>query len=152
MARTYTVPQAAAALAASGTKSLILINPTNTFWLTELGISFNASSASAGVLFELYRTTTIGTPAGTPFTPVKGNMSADQAATVTALVNLTTEPTAVEVLRTWYFQPFGGLYVFQYPLGREPQMSGTSSQRIGLRYTGVTGVTPNVVSYMEVEE
>jgi hypothetical protein len=31
-------------------------------------------------------------------------------------------------------------------------MSGTSSQRIGLRYTGVTGVTPNVVSYMEIEE
>jgi hypothetical protein len=97
MGRTYTIPQAAAALAASGTKSLILINPTNSYWLTELGVSFNASSASAGVLFELYRTTTIGTPAGSAFTPVKGNMSADQSATVTALVNLTTEPTAVEV-------------------------------------------------------
>lgn len=152
MGRTYPIAQAAAALAASGTKSLILVNPTNTFWLTELGISFNASSASAGVLFELYRTTTLGSPTGTTYTPVKGNNSSDQSATVTALTNLTAEPTAVEILRTWYLQPFGGLYVFQYPLGREPMMSGTSSQRIGLRYTGVTGVTPNVVSYMEVEE
>jgi len=152
MGRTYTVAQAAAALSASSTKSLILINPTNTFLVTELGISFNASSASAGVLFEVYRTTTIGSPTGTSYTPIKGNYSSDQSATVTALTNLTAEPTAIEILRTWYLQPFGGPYVFPFPLGRELMMSGTSSQRIGLRYTGVTGVTPNVVSYMEVEE
>lgn len=152
MGRTYSVPSAAAALSASGTKSLLLVNPTNTFLLTELGVSFNASAASAGVLFELYRTTTLGSPAGTSTTPVRVNNSSDQSSTITALTNLTTEPTAVEILRTWFFQPFGGLYVFQFPLGREPMMSGTSSNRIGLRYTGVTGVTPSCTSYAEIEE
>jgi hypothetical protein len=152
MARTYTVESSPAALSASGTKSLILVNPTNTFVLTELSVSFNASAASAGVLFDLYRTTTLGSPTGSTATFVRSNNSSDQPATSTGLVNLTAEPTAVELIRSWYFQPFGGLYVFQFPLGREPMMSGTSANRIGLRYTGVTGVTPSCVAYFEVEE
>lgn len=153
MARTYVVSSGGVAMSAVvAAHSLILVNPTNFFVVTEVGVSFNASASSAGVLFELYRTTTLGSPAGTVFTPIKSTLSADQAATATALINLTTEPTAVEILRQWYLQPFGGPYVFQFPLGREPAMSGTSTNRVGLRYTGVAAVTPNVAAYTEVEE
>lgn len=153
MGRTYTVNQVSAAVTASGTKTLWLLNPTVTFDLTEIGISFDASAAFAGIGVELYRTTTLGAPAGTAFTPVKADQPADSAATSTTnLTNLTTEPTAVEILRSWFIQPFGGLLVLQFPLGREPQASGTSANRLGLRYIAPATITSNVRSYAEIEE
>ena len=155
MARTYTVNSGAVALSASATKSLILLNPTVTYILTELGISFDAAAAVAAVTVDLYRTTTLGSPAGTTATYVKENTQADSAssnATASSLVALSAEPTAVEILRSWYMQPFGGLVILQCPLGREPQMSGTSTQRVGIRVTTPTGVSPNAKSWFGVEE
>jgi hypothetical protein len=153
VARTYTINSGAVALSASATKSLILINPTTSYVITELGISFDSSASSAAVTVDLYRSTTIGSPAGTAATVVKENGSADSAASNTSsLVALTTEPTAVEILRSFYVQPYGGLVVLQFPLGREPQMSGTSTQRIGLRVTTPASVTPNAKAWLAFEE
>jgi hypothetical protein len=108
------------ALTASATKSLWLLNPVSDFFLlAQFGISLDASAASAGVGVELYRTTTLGTPAGTAATITKVNRIGDTAAaTTTGLTVLTTEPTAVEVLADWFIQPFGGLFDVQYPLQR----------------------------------
>ncbi|MEK6443646.1 hypothetical protein [Pseudonocardia sp. T1-2H] len=155
MGRTYTVNSGSIALSASATKSLILLNPTITFCVTEVGISFDSSASSAAVTVDLYRTTTLGAPAGTTATFVKENANADSSssnATASSLVNLSAEPTAVEVIRSFFVQPFGGLVVLQFPLGREPQMTGTTTQRLGLRVTTPGAVTPNVRSWFAIEE
>jgi hypothetical protein len=141
------------ALTASATKSLWLLNPASDFFLlAQFGISLDASAASAGVGVELYRTTTLGTPAGTAATITKVNRIGDAAAaTTTGLTVLTTEPTAVEVLADWFIQPFGGLFDVQYPLQREP-LSAAAGQRIGLRYVTPAAVTPNCRAYVWFDE
>jgi hypothetical protein len=73
-------------------------------------------------------------------------------AAATAIAALTAEPSAIEIIRTWYVQPFGGLVMVQFPLGREPRGVGGSGNRIGLRVTTATGSTPNARAYIEIEE
>jgi len=149
----YSVKTGSVALTASSTKSLWLLNPVSDFFLVaEVSASMDASATAAGVGFELYRTTTVGTPAGSSYTPVKVNRQGDAAAaTTTALTALTTEPTAVEIICEWFLQPFGGLIVLQYPLGREP-MGAAAGNRVGLRYITPAGVTPNCRSYAYFDE
>lgn len=141
------------ALTASSTKSLWLLNPvSDLFMIAQFGISFDASAASAGVGIELYRVTTIGTPAGTTATVTKINRVSDTGtATTTGLTALTTEPTAVEVLADWFVQPFGGLFDVQYPLQREP-IAAAAGQRLGLRYVTPAAVTPNCRAYVWFDE
>lgn len=141
------------ALTASATKSLWLLNPaTDFFVLAQFSVALDAAAAAAGVGIELYRTTTLGSPAGTTATFPKVNRIGDAAApTTTGLVNLTTEPTAVEVLADWFLQPFGGLLDMQYPLQREP-LAAAAGQRIGLRYTTPASVTPNCRAYVWFDE
>jgi hypothetical protein len=138
---------------ASTTKSLWLLNPAADFFvIAQLSVSFKASAASDTVAIELYRTTTLGTPAGTTATMVKVNRGADAAApTTTGLTNLTAEPTAVEILADWEVQPFGGLLDLQYPLGREP-LAPAVGARLGLRYITPAAVTPGIRSYAWYDE
>lgn len=140
-------------LSASATKSLWLLNPATDFFLiAQFGVSFNASASSSTVAVELYRTTTLGTPTGTSATFTKINRVGDAASpTTTGLVNLTAEPTAVEVLADWEIQPFGGVIDIQYPLQREP-LSAAGGQRIGLRCTTPASTTPGVRSYVWLDE
>lgn len=140
-------------LSASATKSLWLLNPvTDFFVIAQLSASFKATASSDTVAVELYRTTTLGSPTGTSATITKINRVADAAAaTTTGLVNLTAEPTAVEVLADWEIQPFGGLIDLQYPLQREP-IAVAAGQRLGLRCTTPAGVTPGVRSYVWFDE
>lgn len=140
-------------LVASATKSLWLLNPvTDFFVIAQMAISFKATASSDTVAVELYRVTTIGTPAGTTATMTKINRVSDAAnPTTTGLVNLTTEPTAVEVLADWEVQPFGGLLDMQYPLQREP-ISAAAGARIGLRAVTPAGVTPGIRSYVWYDE
>lgn len=149
----YSVKTGSVALTAAATKSLWLVNPATDFFLaTEIGISFDASAASAAIGVELYRVTTIGSAAGASYTPVKVNRQGDSAAaTTTALTALTTEPTAVEILAEWFLQPFGGVMVLQYPLGREP-LAAAAGNRIGLRYITPAAVAPNARSYLWFDE
>lgn len=148
----YTVASAPVALSASATKSLWLINPTDTFRIVAFGISFDSSAPLAAPRVELYRTTTLGSPAGTTTTPVRWTSSADEAADATALTNLTTEPTAVEILKPMFVQPFGGDREWWHPLGQEAHMSGTLTQRLGCRITTAAGVTPTVVAWALFDE
>lgn len=140
-------------LVAAATKSLWLLNPvTDFFVLAQFAFSFNATASSATVAVELYRTTTLGAPAGTTATFTKVNRVGDAAApTTTGLVNLTTEPTAVEILADWEIQPFGGALDLQYPLQREP-IAASAGQRIGLRCVTPAATTPGVRSYVWIDE
>lgn len=143
----------AVTLSASATKSLWLLNPvTDFFVVAEIGVSFKASAASDTVAVELYRVTTLGTPTGTTATFTKVNRVGDASApTTTGLVNLTAEPTAVEILADWEVQPFGGLLDIQFPLQREI-IGAAAGSRIGLRCVTPAATTPGVRSYAWIDE
>lgn len=138
-------------LTAASTKSLILLNPvTVAFKLRQIDISLDASAAAAGVKFQVYRVSTIGTPAGTTATPWLAD-ERDVAATTTALTNLTAEPTTVGVLCSYYLQPLGGLYTLPLPFSAEIIGKG-GGNRIGLRYTTPAAVAPDVIATAWFEE
>ena len=151
MAAQFSVTTGKLTLTAAATKSLLLLNPaSNQFVVTEVSVSLDSSAAAAGVQIDLYRVNSLGSAAGnsasvTALTPTT------QAATTTAISALGTEPSSVFVLDSWYVQPLGGLFVIQYPLGREP-VGQTAGARIGLRYTTASGVTPDCLATMWIEE
>ncbi|MFJ6085160.1 hypothetical protein ACIQI8_27505 [Streptomyces sp. NPDC092369] len=148
----YTVTTAKITLTASATKSLILLAPgTPGLRLTELGVSFDGSTAQQGVQIDLYRVATMGSPTGSSTTPAKMTDDNAPAATATALTALTAEPTAVTILRSWMVSPFGGLLAMQEVLDREVGAI-TSGARIGLRYTTAASVTPGCVAYLGFTE
>ncbi len=154
MAAGWHWPNTSVALSAAATKSLILLAPGANvgFVLVEICVSFDQAAAAAGIRCELYRVTTLGSPAGTTAAPTK--RSEQQADTVQAsgLYNLSAEPTAVEVIGgPWYVSPATGLLLKQYPLGRE-DAAKAGGARIGLRAVTPTGVTPNAVAYIDTEE
>jgi hypothetical protein len=138
----YSVRTGATTLTGGATKSLILLNPvTDKFDIVSFSVSMDASASSTGVAIELYRVTTIGSPAGASTTPNPVD-ARDAAATTTSLTVLSTEPTTVLVLDDWYIQPFGGLLYVQYPLGREMPVAPAGA-RVGFRYVTPASVTPN---------
>lgn len=149
----YHIPSSAVALSSAATKSLFLVDAgTNEYRLIEFGVGFDAEADVAAVRCELYRVTTLGSPAGTSTTPLRIE-EASGAADATSLTNLTTEPTAVEIIGgPWYVRPDGGQLVIQYPLGDEPQQRTATDGRIGLRVVTATNVTPNAVSYARIRE
>lgn len=139
MAQLYSVRTGIVALSASSTKSLVLLNPAgHKAVIAAISFSLDGVAAAPAVALEMYRVTSLGSPAGTTTTaqPVNSN---DDAAGTTSLTTLTTEPTTVLVLDDWYVQPFGGLCLVQYPLGREP-FGVAGGQRVGWRY--VSGTSP----------
>ena len=138
----YSTQAAGVTLTTAATKSLILLNPAvDGFAIIQVSISLdNVTTDAEPVLFDLYRTVTLGTPAGTTGTQVKF-VPATASAGTTSLTSLTTEPTSVEIIDSWYISPHSGLFVLQYPLGREPKAAAAGS-RMGLRYTTKSGVTP----------
>lgn len=149
---TYVVSCASTALSASTTQSVVLINPaTIAYKITELSISFDGAAAATAVEVDLYRTTTVGSPAGSSTTPIKVGSPNATTAQSTALTALTVEPTAVEILRRWFVSPASGLLLLQHPLGREPGAAG-AGQQIGMRVITPSGVTPHAVGYLEFEE
>ena len=153
MGRKYTVYTASTTLTTAATKTLILLNPAGAgITLVEFGISLDNTTTNAEpVLIELCRATTIGTPAGTTGT-LNPTDEAFEAATATALTILTTEPTTYARLAGWYVQPNSGIVIRQDPLGRELAVTKAAGQRIGLRYTTASGVTPKAVAYTIHEE
>lgn len=151
MGSLYSVASAPAALSASATKSLALLNPADDkIRLVQFSVAFDNSTAATAVRVDVYRTTTVGTPAGTSTTPVKGDPG-DAAAETTALTNLTTEPTAVELLDSFYLPQAAGVFTLQYPLGREP-IGAAAGQRIGIRAVTPASLTPNAVVTAWFEE
>lgn len=152
MAAGYTVQTGSVALTAAATKTLLLLAPgaQDELCLTEMAISFDGASAATAIRVDLYRVTTLGSPAGTGGVFVKRDPNNGTPAAA-ALTALTAEPTAVEILRSWFVAPNGGALVLQYPLGREP-VGATNGSRLGLRAVTPAGVSPNAVAYIEFEE
>ncbi len=136
--------------------SLILLQPgVSKVLVTEIGISLDGSAPSPSVRFDTYRVTTLGSPVGTggTQTPIQEDVN-DGPSSTSALINLTTEPTTKVLMRSWYIQPFGGLFVLQFPLGREPVLASNSHGGVGLglQYTAANGVTCDCLCYIQFEE
>jgi hypothetical protein len=128
------------ALVATTTKSLILLIPVVKIMLVHVDISMDASAAAAGVRFDLYRVTSLGSAAGTNFTPVKYHPSDSASAltTTNCRVNLTVEPSSVEIIESWYVQPFGGLLPLDAVFDREI-VGPPGGAGLGLRYVNPGG-------------
>lgn len=150
---TYSVTSGTA-LATASTHSLWLLDPvTNPITICELGVSFDANAAQTAFEVDLYVVTSVGSAAGSTPATVKWMDQNAPNATTTALGPLSTEPTTVSKLCSWYIQPFGGTWTIQYPLQREPgtQAAGTTN-RLGLRVITPAAGTANCFSYVVWEE
>lgn len=113
--------------------------------IVEFGISFDGVTATAEpVLVELVSQSTAGTATGATEVTIKGSGTPQ----VTGQHSFTAEPTLVNRLAGWEVHPAGGLFVVQFPLGREPTLEGAT--RIGLRCTAPAAV--NCFSYVWWEE
>lgn len=156
MAQGYVVKSGTTATAfSSGTAKTIvnLITGTRGLILCEFGVSFDGVTASATpVLVELCGSTqgTAGTPgtSPTPF-PIRGQ----DAAIATAGVDYSAEPTTVTPFKHWLVTPNGGLFVIQFPLGREVLTTiGAASALKGLLLRCNAPAAVNGRAYMEFEE
>lgn len=132
-------------LSSNSTKSLILMNPvTNEAKWYQVDVSMDASAVITGVEFDIYKVTTLGSPAGTSTTPQNTNPT-QQAATTTALTALSSEPTTVQVIPAYFVQPVAGLFVCQFPLGREMTLAAAGA-RWGVRYVTPTATPPDCIA------
>lgn len=147
----YSVRSGKVTLTSAATQTLLLLDPAVcNVRLRQVTFSFDGSAAAAGVEMDVYRTTTVGTPAGTAVTPAQA-YEADPAAQSSCLAALTAEPTSVVVLDSAYVQPFGGLFFWQFPFGAEPVGKG-GGNRLGVRYSAPSGVTPDCLTTLWFEE
>jgi len=144
----YTARDSAVALSASTTKTIVQVvaSSSKPVRIVEIGVSFDGTSGSATpVAVDLLRQTTAGTSSSLTF--VYENPQTETAI-ATALKTFTAEPTAGDILRSWYVTPAGGLFVMQFPLGREPVVG--VSGRIGIRCNAPA--TVNTTAYITFEE
>jgi hypothetical protein len=124
--------------------------------ITEIGVSFDGVTASAiPALVELVSSTT-GT-AGTPRSALAAGKQLRgwpaQTSATTAADTYSAEPATLLVNRKWFVTPNGGLFVVQFPLGREPTglvTATTDGKGWGIRVTAPA--TVNCHAYMEWEE
>lgn len=112
------------------------------------GVSFDGVSATAEpVLVELRRQTTDGTATGA----VEPKFDADDpTAAVTAFHSFSAEPTQGDRLESYEIHPQGGLFVREYPPGREPVLDDVTTSRIGIVATAPA--TVNAVAWIQWAE
>lgn len=147
----YVAVSRAQALAAATAETMVnIINAANSLVrVVEFGVSFDGVTATAvPVQVDLCLSTQAGagTAAGSTITQIRGATRTVQA---TAGTGYTAEPTVLTVIKTWYVRADGGLFVMQFPLGREP-MQSTTADGICVRATAPAGV--NADCYIEFEE
>lgn len=138
MAEVFSVT-AAGALAAATAKTVIEVaaTATSSARFVQLAVTFDASTAAAGILVEITRFAATGT--GTAYTPLKYNGEAQsRAALCTAKVNDTVEPATQTVVESYYVPNTAG-QMWQLPLGRELYAVNT--------LTGIRVTSPAVVNY-----
>ena len=114
------------------------------------GVSFDGVTATdAPVLVQFCRQTSDGTTS-TAATEVK--FDADEpAAGCTGFHSFgATEPTIGDVLELYEIHPQGGLFVREYPPGREPVLDDAATSRIAIVATA--GAAVNAVAWMQWEE
>lgn len=144
----YTARISSEALAAATAETLVQVVAASSkpLRIIELGISFDGVTAGAvPVTVDLMRQTTAGTASALTLVEEDSRLESPLA---TALQDFTAEPTAGDVLRSWFVTPAGGLFVMQFPQGREPV--APESTRIGLRATAPAIV--NAIAYITFEE
>jgi hypothetical protein len=115
--------------------------------LKQLSVSFkDPTSSDTEVLVDLLRQSTAGTSSA--LTPVSYREQSSAAARFTALQTFTAEPTAGNVLDSWYVLPYGGLFVIQFPIDAEP----TCTSRIAVRVTTVASQAQTVSASLLLAE
>jgi len=124
--------------------------------LTELSVTLALSDYSLYVynaIVDLYRVAVLGTATGTAFTPVPVNCPDGRPALSTAVVNLTTEPTSVNVIKTWTLKP-QDMISLQWEDGNGPVASYNSGFALGLRVQaqGNSATDVNIRTYVEFGE
>lgn len=148
----YTVESTAdIALTAATAKTILnVINAANSLIrIVELSVSFDGVTPTAEpATVELCSSTQAGTGTSTAHTivQVRGPTRTVQA---TGARNYTAEPTALTVLKRWLVPVFNGLFVMQFPLGREPEQVTTAD---GLCIRVTAPATVNCQGYIEFEE
>ena len=115
--------------------------------VVQMSVSFkDPTSSDTEVLVEMLRQSTAGTSSA--LTPVTYREQSSASARFTALQTFTAEPTAGNILDSWYVLPYGGLFVIQYPLEREP----TCTTRVGVRITTVASQAQTVSASLLLAE
>jgi len=138
----YVVHSRAQALAAATVETLVQVTApaTRRLELVRWGVSFDGVTASnTPVLVDLLRQTTAGTAAA--FTPLKLD-EADPASLASAQNAFTVEPTAGDILESYYLTPAGGLFVMQYDPSERPVVA--ASGRLGIRANATAIVNATV--------
>ena len=142
----------AVALSAATAKSVIGVNGTSAFGvdLQAVEVAFDGVTASAvPVLVELCAATFATNAPGTNSTSVTPAQIYGRSITTgfVAAKTWTTEPTVLTVVKEWLLTPNGGLYRFDWPLGRTPDSA--VSNGFVLRLTAPAAV--NVRATVEFE-
>ena len=139
------------ALAAATAETLVQLRGTaNTkSKVIAWGISFDGVDSTAQpVLVTFCRQTTDGT--GTAATEVTFDAD-DSAAGVTGFHTFSsTEPTTGDIIEQYEIHPQGGLFVREYPPGREPVIDNVNTSRIGIVANAAAVV--NAVAWIQWEE
>jgi hypothetical protein len=136
------------ALAAGVAKTVVAMlgASSDTLNVDEIGISFDGvAPAAVPAIVELLEISALGTV--TSFTPVQ-LYGPTQPSSASAGYNASAEPTVVASRVPWYVPVFNGLFVVQYPLGKEPVVA--ASRGFGLRVTAPAIV--NCLPYINFSE
>jgi hypothetical protein len=140
------------ALTAATAKTIVnvIAGTTALFRICELSVSFDGATATAvPATVDLCASTQAGagTPGSSPApTQIRGPTRTVQAA---GRLAYSAEPTVLTVLKSWLVPVFNGLFVIQFPLGREPEQIVSANAYL-IRVTAPAVV--NVMGYLEIEE
>lgn len=140
----------AVAITGGTTRTLLqVLASTQPLRIKEIGVSFDGTDAAdKPVQVDLLRQTTAGTSTGGTMVE---NQEIGQAALASFGHSMTsTEPTAGDILRSWYITPAGGLWVMQFPLGDEPVVGATG--RLGIRCVPDATASQNAIAYIVFDE
>jgi hypothetical protein len=131
------------AVTANATTTALVLKPASAglIELLQWDISFDGSAAGAGIRVQITNNSTDGTGTASPPTPQKFD-TLIRAAQFTMLWKCTVEPAVDNVIFDRYLQPFGGLFLEQFPLGRGP-FRIESGNRFGFRLIAPSNVAPN---------
>lgn len=146
MSETYSITVTAVALAAATAKTIIEIGTPSTgaCRLIGLEVSFDGVTAAAvPVAVEVMKFAATGT--GSAYTPLKMNGEAqNRAAVCTAKTSDTVEPASQTRVVGWKVSPYGGLWVYQWPLGRELYLPPSSFFGIRCTAPAIVNVDANL--------
>lgn len=112
-------------------------------------IDFDGVTAAAEpVLVELMRSTQAGAGTSSAVTPRRKRGPTTATVAATAAKTYTAEPTVLTLIEDYAVDPYKGMFVIQYPLGREPD--AIDGAALLLRLTAPA--TVNVRAFIEFEE